>query len=217
MGEASHLSHAERKALIQTARRTLDDAGFTHIPIIAGTGAGSTRETLDLSHEAAAAGADYVIVITSGYFAGALTRKALKAHFVRVANESPLPVIIYNCARSFLSDRRSGILIAINICADPGASSGIDLDSDLITELAEECPNTCGVKLTYVNFTSLCALIIEAYSVMGHIDVGTLANSPEFVQRSRNNPSQTCTLERIQMPHSSYWAGLQTSFSLRPT
>lgn len=30
----------------------------------------------------------------------------------------------------------------------PGASGGIDLDSDLITELAVECPNICGVKLT---------------------------------------------------------------------
>jgi len=34
--------------------------------------------------------------------------------------------------------------------ADPGASGGIDLDSDLISELAIECPNICGVKLTYV-------------------------------------------------------------------
>jgi len=33
---------------------------------------------------------------------------------------------------------------------DPGASSGIDLDSEIITELAIECPNIFGVKLTYV-------------------------------------------------------------------
>ena len=31
---------------------------------------------------------------------------------------------------------------------DPGASGGIDLDSDLIVELAKDCPNTAGVKLT---------------------------------------------------------------------
>ena len=33
---------------------------------------------------------------------------------------------------------------------DPGAAGGIDLDSDLITELAESSPNLAGVKLTYV-------------------------------------------------------------------
>ena len=33
---------------------------------------------------------------------------------------------------------------------DPGAAGGIDLDSDLITDLAESSPNLAGVKLTYV-------------------------------------------------------------------
>lgn len=97
MGEAIHLSHAERKTLIQTARRTLDDAGYTDVPIIAGTGAGSTRETIELCHEAAEAGADYAITIASGYFAGALKPAALKEFFTEVAEKSPLPVIIYNC------------------------------------------------------------------------------------------------------------------------
>ena len=72
MGEAPHLSHSERITLIKAARQALDDAGFTTMPIIAGTGAGSTRETIELSKEAAEAGADYAIVICSGYFAGAL-------------------------------------------------------------------------------------------------------------------------------------------------
>ncbi|KXN86901.1 putative 4-hydroxy-2-oxoglutarate aldolase, mitochondrial [Leucoagaricus sp. SymC.cos] len=129
MGEATHLSHAERVTLIQSARKALDGAGLTEMPIIAGTGAGSTRETIELTKEAAAAGADYVLVIVSGYFAGVLAgnRDALKAFWVEVSEKSPVPVMIYNY---------------------PGASGGIDLDSDLITDLAKECPNICGVKLT---------------------------------------------------------------------
>ena len=97
LGEAIHLSHAERVTLIKAGRRALDDAGLVNFPIIVGTGAASTRETLELSNEAAAAGADYVIVIASGYFAAALTRPALKAFFVEVAEKSPIPVLIYNC------------------------------------------------------------------------------------------------------------------------
>ncbi|EKM54021.1 uncharacterized protein PHACADRAFT_257602 [Phanerochaete carnosa HHB-10118-sp] len=143
MGEGIHLTHSERAVLIKTARKALDDAGLPDVPVIAGTGTGSTRETIELCHEAAAAGADYVIVITSGYFAGALTRDALKAYFVEVAEKSSLPVIVYNY---------------------PGASGGIDLDSDLITELAEQCPNLCGVKLTCGNvgkLTRICATVSE--------------------------------------------------------
>ncbi|TFK87008.1 dihydrodipicolinate synthetase [Polyporus arcularius HHB13444] len=145
MGEAPHLSHSERIAVIKAARNALDDAGFTSMPIIAGTGAGSTRETIELSKEAAEAGADYAIVICSGYFAGALAnnKKALKAFWTEVAAKSPIPVIIYNY---------------------PGASGGIDLDSDLITELATECPNIAGVKLTCGNvgkLTRICATVSD--------------------------------------------------------
>ncbi|KAI0780165.1 dihydrodipicolinate synthetase [Fomes fomentarius] len=145
MGEAHHLSHSERTTLIKAARHALDEAGFSAIPIIAGTGAGSTRETIELSKEAAEAGADYAIVICSGYFAGALAndRKALKTFWTEVAAKSPIPVIIYNY---------------------PGASGGIDLDSDLITELATESPNLAGVKLTCGNvgkLTRICATVSD--------------------------------------------------------
>ncbi|KAF8892519.1 dihydrodipicolinate synthetase [Infundibulicybe gibba] len=121
MGEAIHLSHSERIQLIHAARNALDKAGMLDVPIVVGTGAASTRETIELTIEAANAGADYAIVIAGGYFAGRLLK-------------SPIPVIIYNF---------------------PGASGGIDLDSDLITELAIECPNTCGVKLTCGNVGKL--------------------------------------------------------------
>jgi len=136
MGEAIHLSHQERIVLIRAARNALDAAGLTTVPLIVGTGAASTRETLELTAEAAKAGADYAIVIASGYFAGVLAgnHAALKAYWTEVAQKSPIPVIIYNY---------------------PGASGGIDLDSDLITELAMECPNICGVKLTCGNVGKL--------------------------------------------------------------
>ena len=97
MGEAHHLEPSERVLLIRTARQALDAAGLGHVPIIAGTGGGSTRETIRLTRQAADAGADYCLVIASGYFAGALDYPALKAFFVEVADTSPIPVMIYNC------------------------------------------------------------------------------------------------------------------------
>jgi len=150
MGEGLHLSHPERAALIKATREALNDAGFTDVPIVIGTGAGSTRETIQLSKEAADAGADYVIVIAPGYFAGVLAgnKKALKAFFTEVAEKSPIPVIVYNC--ELIPGGREPIRIANMASLDPGASAGIDLDSNLIIEIAKESPNTVGVKLTYV-------------------------------------------------------------------
>jgi L-threo-3-deoxy-hexylosonate aldolase len=150
LGEAIHLSHSERVKLIQAARKALDSAGLDHVPLIAGTGAGSTRETIELTNEAAAAGADFVIVIASGYFAAVLAnnRPALKAFWVEVASKSPVPVMMYNCMYFIFH-----FTLLINRYLDPVASGGIDLDSDFITELARECPNICGIKLTYVNIS----------------------------------------------------------------
>ena len=99
MGEGIHLSLSDRITLTKAAREALDENGFTDVPIIVGTGGGSTRETIQLSKGVAEAGADYVIVITPGYFSGVLAgnKKALKAFFTEVAEKSPIPVIIYNC------------------------------------------------------------------------------------------------------------------------
>ncbi|KAG8894773.1 hypothetical protein FRC00_008482 [Tulasnella sp. 408] len=134
MGEAHHLEDSERVLLIRTARQALDAAGFSHAPIIAGTGVGSTRKTIELTRQAAEAGADYAIVIASGYYAGALDYPALKAFFLEVAEASPIPIMIYNY---------------------PGAAGGIELDSDIIESIAKESSNICGVKLTCGNVGKL--------------------------------------------------------------
>jgi 4-hydroxy-2-oxoglutarate aldolase len=91
------------------------------------SGAGSTRETIALCKSAADAGADIVIVIPPGYFAGAMSKPAIKTFFLDVAAASPLPVMMYNY---------------------PGAAGSIDMDSDLIIDVARSSPNICGVKLT---------------------------------------------------------------------
>ena len=49
MGEAVHLTHDERVLLVQTARKALDDAQLQEVPILAGIGAASTRESIVLA------------------------------------------------------------------------------------------------------------------------------------------------------------------------
>ncbi|KAG8884661.1 hypothetical protein FRB97_003717 [Tulasnella sp. 331] len=134
MGEAHHLEPEERVALVKAARQILDDNGFETEPIVCGTGVGSARQTIAITKQAAEAGADYAIVITSGYFAGLLDYPAIKAFFLEVAEASPIPIMIYNY---------------------PGASGGIDLDSDIIESIARESNNICGVKLTCGNVGKL--------------------------------------------------------------
>ncbi|ORY34780.1 hypothetical protein BCR39DRAFT_130127 [Naematelia encephala] len=127
MGEAHHLTQDERVTLFKAARAALDEAKLDDTVLIAGTGGNSTRATIALSKAAAEAGADVVIVIPPGYFAGAISKAALKQFFLDVQDASPLPVMMYNY---------------------PGAAGGLDLDSDLVIDIAKSGPNICGIKLT---------------------------------------------------------------------
>lgn len=67
---------------------------LTQVPIIAGAGATSTRESILLAQQAADAGADFAIVLSPGYYAGALMAdmQSLKNYFVDIAEASPIPV-----------------------------------------------------------------------------------------------------------------------------
>lgn len=87
-------SHAERKRLIRAARKTLDEVGLLDVPVVAGIGASSTRESVRLAQEAADAGADFVLAIFPGYYASSLAtdQEALELFFVEVAEASPVPV-----------------------------------------------------------------------------------------------------------------------------
>ena len=72
----------------------MDEIGLYKMPIVAGVGAPSTRESIQLSKQASEAGADFVMAIPPGYYAGALLADttAIKNFFVDIADNSPVPV-----------------------------------------------------------------------------------------------------------------------------
>ena len=91
-GEAVLLDEAERGRLVEAARAVTPRDRL----LLAGAGAESTRVTLQRARQAAAAGADAVLVVSPHYYTAAMTADALLGHFRRVADESPIPVVLYN-------------------------------------------------------------------------------------------------------------------------
>jgi dihydrodipicolinate synthase/N-acetylneuraminate lyase len=63
---ASHLSREERRSVVKTGRKALDDAGFKDEPLLVGTGGGSAATTIELTQDAAEEGATHSIVICPG-------------------------------------------------------------------------------------------------------------------------------------------------------
>lgn len=91
-GEAALLDDVERRMLVESVRGVVDDDRW----LIAGAGSESTRQTMRRARDAASAGADAVLVVSPHYYSGAMTAEALRAHFSRVADESPVPLVLYN-------------------------------------------------------------------------------------------------------------------------
>ena len=91
------------------------------IPVIAGTGGAATGRTIEQTLLAADLGADAALVVTPYYVRP--PQRGLAAHFTAVADESPIPLVLYNV---------------------PGRTS-VDLQPHTVAALSEH-PNIAGIK-----------------------------------------------------------------------
>ena len=89
-GEFTTLTNAERRELIEVTI----EAAAGRVPVVAGTGALSTRETVELSIHAEQAGAAAVMIIPPFYDAPSWNE--LLAHFTAVADAISIPIMYYN-------------------------------------------------------------------------------------------------------------------------
>ena len=119
-GESVFLDEGERAKLIEEARAVIPDEAL----VIAGTGSEATRHAIQLTQQAAAAGADTVLVSPPAYFKGAMTQETLTSHYRAVADASPVPVLIYQV---------------------PLRLSTIEFSTDLVATLSDH-PNIIGIK-----------------------------------------------------------------------
>ncbi len=72
------------------------------IPVVAGTGANSTQEAIELTQAARAVGAHYGLSVVPYY--NKPTQEGLYAHFKAIAEADPLPMILYNVPSRTVAD-----------------------------------------------------------------------------------------------------------------
>ncbi|ODQ51099.1 dihydrodipicolinate synthetase-like protein [Saitoella complicata NRRL Y-17804] len=125
--EAVFLTREERAQITRATRQALDEAGFHDTLVISGCGYLSTKQTIDYCQDAGKEGADYVLVLPPSYYPMLTTKEILKQYYQDVAEASPIGVMVYNF---------------------PGIMNGVDMDSDLIIDIASSNKNIVGCKLT---------------------------------------------------------------------
>lgn len=118
-GEAAMLDEGERAALAAAARREVPADRL----VILGCGGESTRVVVARTRAAQAAGVDAALVVAPHYYANAMSSALLRTHYLRVADASPIPVILYNIPKY----------------------AHFALSAELVGELAQH-PNVIGIK-----------------------------------------------------------------------
>lgn len=117
-GESPTLDYDEHERVVKL---TVEYAAGRGV-IMAGTGSNSTREAVELTEEAEAAGATAILQV--GPYYNKPTQEGLYQHFKAVAEATRLPIMLYSI---------------------PGRS-GIEIAVDTVARLAQACPNICAMK-----------------------------------------------------------------------
>ncbi|XP_068218163.1 4-hydroxy-2-oxoglutarate aldolase, mitochondrial-like [Palaemon carinicauda] len=151
-GEYVYLSTEERVELVKRVREFLPSTSDKLL--LAGSGCESTRATIQMTEKMAAAGADAVMVVTPSYYKAGMKDKALRAHFTAVADNSPVPVILYSVP----------------------AFTVIDLSLDVIIDLAHH-PNIIGIKESGGDITKIGNIV----HLTEGLDFKVLAGSASFL------------------------------------
>ncbi len=131
-GEAALLEESERRLLLEAARAVVPEQRM----LLAGIGGESSRITIRRARDAKAAGADAVLVVSPHYYTSSMTPAALRDHFTRVADSSPVPILLYNIPKY----------------------AHFALTPDLVAELSRH-PNIAGMKDSAGDLAMLAAYV----------------------------------------------------------
>lgn len=131
-GEGVLLNEEEKARVWAAARRAIPSDKL----LVAGTGAESTRQTIATTLRAADAGADAALVVTPHYYGPKMTLESLVQHYAKVADASPIPILIYNVPKF------------TNVNVDPATVAQ-----------ASQHPNITGMKDTSGNITQLAETV----------------------------------------------------------
>ena len=107
-GESATLDVHEH---IEVIRRVVDQVAG-RIPVIAGTGANSTREAIELTTNAKTAGADACLLVTPYY--NKPTQEGLYQHFKHIAEAVAIPQILYNVPGRTACDMQADTVIRLS-------------------------------------------------------------------------------------------------------
>lgn len=149
-GEYVFLSNEERIKMVQFVRENTPRDKL----ILAGSGCEGTRETLQLTIAMGEVGADAALITTPSFFKSRMNSAAMMKHYTTIADNSPIPVILYNVP----------------------SNTGVEFPHDAIVNLAQH-HNVIGLKDSGGNITNMGSVIQDT----SNEDFQVIAGSASFL------------------------------------
>jgi len=136
-GEYVYLSEEEKIKVVETVVRAAPE----DMLIIAGTGCESTQETIRLSNHCGELGVQAALVITPHYYGTRMNDAALIHHFTVVADNSEIPILLYNVPKFTHLNVSAGVVSALsnhpNIIGIKESSGNVNLLGQYINHAGE--------------------------------------------------------------------------------
>lgn len=130
-GESPTLSAEEKESLLAFAIEKV----AKRVPVIAGAGSNNTAESVKMTQRAEILGADGVMLVTPYY--NKPDQKGMYAHFSHIANETTLPILLYNIPGRSVVNMLPSTIIELskisNIRAVKEASGSLEQMADIIS------------------------------------------------------------------------------------
>lgn len=169
-GESPTTTDAEKTALLRAVREAVGEG----VPLLAGVGSADTRHTVRLAQEAEAAGADGLLVVTPYY--SRPPQAAIEAHFLRVAEATGVPLMLYDIPGR--TGTRIGTGTLLRLAEHPRVVAVKDCSYDLLAA-------TKVMARTRLAYYSGCEeLNLPLYALGGAGYVSTVANVAPRQMRS---------------------------------
>ena len=158
-GESATVSFEDHKRIIELTVKTVDG----RVPVIAGTGANSTTESIDLAKSAKASGADATLSVVPYY--NKPSQEGLYQHFKAITEAVDIPVILYNVpsrtVTNMLPETVARLAKFDNIIGIKEATASLQQ----ITEVIRQCPDDF-IVLSGDDFTCMPTVFIGGKGVV---------------------------------------------------
>lgn len=211
-GEFALLTPAERRQVVETVTDAVD------VPVIAGVGHPSTRQTVAQAEHAERVGADGVVVVTPYYYP--VDDVGMTTHYRRVARAVDLPVYIYHIPSK--TGNRLSLETLRELAAIPGIAGLKDSSKDVpwlaqAVDTAPELTILAGSDtLLFAGLEIGCTGVVSAVANVVPELVADLYAAYDAGEEDRARQLQSTIFDiRSALKRGPYLAGVKTALAVR--